>query len=162
MNNEMKKMAVDDELVEHCLEGNVEGLEQYLSAGNFGKINHGDEKTGDSPLHLAALSPLNSFELSRLLLDFGANPCSLNNRLESPVHCAAKAGHVDTLRLLIDGGGLSGILSTRREIAGAKKSRPSLKGASINIHDVCRVQNKCKQGEKVVLQGINRARNETI
>lgn len=67
--------SVDDELVEHCLEGNVEGLEQYLSAGNFGKINHGDEKTGDSPLHLAALSPVNSFELSRLLLDFGANPC---------------------------------------------------------------------------------------
>ena len=120
--NKKAATSVDDELVDYCLDGNVEGLGQYLSAGNFGKINHGDEKTGDSPLHLAAVSPLNSFQMSRLLLDFGANPCSLNNSLESPVHCAAKFGHVDTLRLLIDGGGLSGILSTRREITGAKKS----------------------------------------
>jgi hypothetical protein len=103
--------AVDSKLVTFCLEANVDGLESYLNGGNFGKINHSDDKTGDTALHLTVSLPNNSYQMSKLLLDFGANPCCLNNMLESPVHIAARAGVVETLKLLIERGGLRGILS---------------------------------------------------
>ncbi len=124
--------SVDEKLVSFCVDGNADALETYLNGGNFGKINHSDDKTGDTVLHLASSSPTNSYPLCRLLLDFGANPCCLNNKLESPVHCAAKTGCVDTLKLLIDGGGLGGILGYQKAAVAATDG--SLGVATVKKH----------------------------
>lgn len=51
----------------------------------------------------------------RLLLDYGANPSGLNNQLETPSHSAARAGNLNALKILVDRGGLNGLLSHRRQ-----------------------------------------------
>ncbi len=55
------------------------------------------------------------FTILRLLLDYGANPAGLNNQLDTPAHCAARAGNLNTLKLLVDKGGLTGLLRHRRQ-----------------------------------------------
>ncbi|CAG8424739.1 unnamed protein product [Penicillium salamii] len=61
-----------------------------------------DEELGRSPLHLAARSG-NEFCIRRILAaGYPANP--RNEEMEDPVILAAKAGHTETLRLLLENG----------------------------------------------------------
>ena len=47
---------------------------------------------------------------TELLINNGANPLQRNDSCETPAHNAAIAGNLETLKLLVDKGGLSGIL----------------------------------------------------
>ena len=75
-------------------------------------------------MHLAALSQEDSKAKASLLLKQGANPSVKNDSYETPAHYAAKSGNLETLRLLVEKGGLSGILMGYGA-QGPKRSRPS-------------------------------------
>ena len=47
---------------------------------------------------------------AEILLNHGANPSVRNDFHETPAHSAAKAGNLETLKLMVEHGGLSGIL----------------------------------------------------
>ena len=47
---------------------------------------------------------------TELLIRNGANPSVRNDNSETPAHNAAKAGNLDALKVLVEKGGLSGIL----------------------------------------------------
>ena len=47
---------------------------------------------------------------TELLINNGANPLQRNDTCETPAHNAAITGNLETLKLLVDKGGLSGIL----------------------------------------------------
>ncbi len=66
----------------------------------------------------------------RLLLQYGANPSSLNNQLETPSHCAARAGNLATLKLLVEKGGLGGVLHCRRRQGSTRP--PDSNGSSFD------------------------------
>ena len=59
---------------------------------------------------MTALSEEESTTKSELLIGIGANPSVRNDMSETPSHYAAKAGNLETLKLLVEKGGLSGIL----------------------------------------------------
>ena len=83
-------------------------------------------KLGNTGLHLAALSSEDSKAKAALLLKQGANPSVKNDSFDTPAHFAAKSGNLETLRLLVEKGGLSGILMGYGEkTSGNRRSRPS-------------------------------------
>ena len=43
-------------------------------------------------------------------MNHGANPSVRNDFFETPAHSAAKSGNLETLKLMVEHGGLSGIL----------------------------------------------------
>ncbi|TRY70665.1 hypothetical protein TCAL_09681 [Tigriopus californicus] len=154
----MNNRFLDEKLHRLCQEASLSELKTYLEHGIVGNINNGDAKTGDTPLHYASSAKKNSSEMTRMLLEYGANPCSLNSKAETPVHCAARIGNLDTLKLLVDRGGLSGILNhmirgnskygkeskRRRHASSSRKSRygPSAPMASQNLLQVaCESEN---------------------
>ena len=55
----------------------------------------------------------------QILLKYKANPSSLNHNYETPIHCAAQAGNLSTLKLLVERGGLFGLIQQ----INRKKSR---------------------------------------
>ena len=85
-------------------------------------------KLGNTGLHLAALSGEDSKAKAALLLKQGANPSVKNDTFETPAHFAAKSGNLETLRLLVEKGGLSGILmgyGGEKHAGNHRRSRPS-------------------------------------
>ena len=83
-------------------------------------------KLGNTGLHLAALSSEDSKAKAAFLLKQGANPSVKNDSFDTPAHFAAKSGNLETLRLLVEKGGLSGILMGYGEkTSGNRRSRPS-------------------------------------
>jgi len=55
-----------------------------------------------TPLHRAAEN--GRIDLTRLLIDKGADLNAQDNRQQTPLHCAAEKGHTDPARLLIEKG----------------------------------------------------------
>ena len=83
-------------------------------------------KLGNTGLHLAALSEEESKAKTAFLLKQGSNPSVKNDSFETAAHYAAKSGNLETLRLLVEKGGLSGILMGYGDGKGHhKRSRPS-------------------------------------
>lgn len=108
--NSLSTQYLDETLHRLCQDGKLSNLQAYFKKGFNGDIDQGDIANGNSPLHHAAMAPVNSSEIAKLLLDFGANPAVLNDANEMPIHHAARHGNVKTMKLLVDRGGLSGIL----------------------------------------------------
>ena len=63
-----------------------------LQAGLLGRINQGEEESGNAALHLAAGAEVDadSLAMAKMLLSHGANPAFTNYRRETPVHFAAR------------------------------------------------------------------------
>ena len=57
------------------------------------------DEDGDTALHAASVS--GHAELTKILLEFGADHSIRNDNGDQPAHLAARKGHVDVLRLLI-------------------------------------------------------------
>ncbi len=66
-----------------------------------------------------------------MLLQYEANPSALNQHLETPVHCAARAGNLTTLKLLVDKGGLGGGPLQARTRAPSASLPPNSPAASL-------------------------------
>ena len=106
----MNGLLEQDEFLYICGTGTVLELRQWIESKPHFKINQADFATGDCGIHFAAQSEVESCEKIELLIDSGANPSVKNNAAETPSHNAAKSGNLEALKLLVERGGLSGLL----------------------------------------------------
>ncbi|XP_070602110.1 CARD- and ANK-domain containing inflammasome adapter protein-like [Erythrolamprus reginae] len=85
-----------------AISGNVEILKELLAAGNYKNINDKNiwRKT---PLHLAAEHGHGN--LIDFLLSNGSAINALDNNKDTSLHCACKAGHLDSVRALLNWSG---------------------------------------------------------
>ena len=137
-----------DQFFSICRKGSFTDLEKWLQSHHNFVINQPEGLTGNTGLHKAALSELHSKAKTELLLNQGANLSVRNDFMETPAHrylltivwtliqivfrklcvdfSAAKSGNLETLKLLVENGGLSGILmgyNCKAEAAKQKTSR---------------------------------------
>ena len=99
-----------DKFFSICRKGSSTDLIKWLQKYPNFVVNQPEGLTGNTGLHKAALSELNSKAKAEILLNHGANPSVRNDFHETPAHSAAKAGNLETLKLMVEHGGLSGIL----------------------------------------------------
>ena len=86
----------------HCAEnGLTTSVKRLLSIRNI-NVNVKDDEYGWTPLHWAARN--GRVEISRLLLQNGAELNAKGNYGSSPLHCSAIQGHIDILHLLVENG----------------------------------------------------------
>ena len=87
-----------DKFFSQCLNGPLEDLLLWLQERPTFKVIQPDCSTGNTGLHLTALSEDDSRAKSELLIRNGANPWVRNDMSETPSHCAAKSGNLETLK----------------------------------------------------------------
>jgi hypothetical protein len=86
----------------HCaINGFTTSVKRLLSIRNI-NVNMKDDMFGRTPLHSAVLN--GHIEITRLLLQNGADVNAKNIHGSTPLHCSAKYGHVDILHLLVENG----------------------------------------------------------
>jgi hypothetical protein len=86
----------------HCaINGLTTSVKRLLSIRNI-NVNVKDDVSGWTPLHWAAYN--GHVEITRLLLQNGAEVNARSNEVYTPLHCAAIHGHVDILHLLVENG----------------------------------------------------------
>ena len=86
----------------HCVEnGLTTSVKRLLSIRNI-NVNVKDDMFGSTPLHLAAYN--GHIEISRLLLQNGADVNAKSDDGSTPLHWAAEHGQVDILHLLVENG----------------------------------------------------------
>ena len=86
----------------HCArKGLTTSVKRLLSIRNI-NVNVNDDVSGSTPLNYAAGN--GHIEITRLLLQNGADVNAKNIHGSTPFHCSAKHGHVDILHLLVENG----------------------------------------------------------
>jgi hypothetical protein len=86
----------------HCaINGLTTSVKRLLSIRNI-NVNVKDDVSGSTPLHFAAEN--GHIEITRLLLQNGAEVNARSNYGYTPLHWAAENGHVDILHLLVENG----------------------------------------------------------
>ena len=106
----MNSFNDQDKFLSICQNGSLEDLQHWFDQKPRFRINQADNATGNTGLHMTALSEGFSRAKTEVLIQNGANPLVRNDICETPAHNAAIAGNLETLKLLVDKGGLSGIL----------------------------------------------------
>ncbi|XP_041641620.1 cyclin-dependent kinase 4 inhibitor C [Cheilinus undulatus] len=90
-------MTLEDELTAAAARGNTADVEELLRKG--AQVN-GHNRFGRSALQVMMMG---STPVARLLLTHGANPNVADRDTgHTPLHDAARAGFLDTVRLLVD------------------------------------------------------------
>lgn len=93
-----KKLSQYSELFESIAKGNIGKITALLKSGL--DINHSSTlHEGRTPLHHAAFHHRN--QALKLLLQKGANPNTPDSKGYTPLHYAAKFGHIDSARTLM-------------------------------------------------------------
>lgn len=77
-------------------------LQALLEAGADANVA---DDNGDTPLFFVARHSGHILRVVEALLDGGANPAVRNNSLDTLLHIACRYGHLDTVQVLIQGGG---------------------------------------------------------
>ena len=85
-----------DKFFSICRKGSSTDLIKWLQKYPNFVVNQPEGLTGNTGLHKAALSELNSKAKAEILLNHGANPSVRNDFHETPAHSAAKAGNLET------------------------------------------------------------------
>jgi hypothetical protein len=86
----------------HCAwNGFTTSVKRLLSIRNI-NVNVKDDEYGATPLHDAAYN--GHVEITRLLLQNGAEVNAKDNYSDTPLYCAAIHGHIDILHLLVENG----------------------------------------------------------
>ncbi|KXZ51175.1 hypothetical protein GPECTOR_13g662 [Gonium pectorale] len=93
-----------EELCAACLDGDLPTLQRALAGAQSDKaaVANQARKDGSTPLHIAASS--GHVEVTRLLLNAGANKDAADKDGGTPLQSAAGNGHVDTVRALLRAG----------------------------------------------------------
>jgi hypothetical protein len=107
--NETK--ALNEKFFILCRQGHVQELSNWLHdhQDSF-VINQHEGLGGNTGLHIVAGAENHSAQKAKILIEYGANPSVMNDQDDTPAHKAARAGNLETLKLLVEKGGLSGIL----------------------------------------------------
>lgn len=98
-----------DKFLSACKYGKNDDLRDFLAKTKPFNVNQADYQ-GNTGLHFSASSGEQSCLKVEHLMGLGSNPSARNDFGETPAHMAAKAGNLDSLKFLVDNGGLSGIL----------------------------------------------------
>ena len=93
-------LEMDQELLLHTKEGNVEKVKSMLTKG----ANPNCERNGLNPLVCGAF--IGHTGVVKLLLDHGVDPNTVNVNGSTPLQMSASKGHTDVMKLLIKAGAL--------------------------------------------------------
>ena len=116
-------------LIQAVKQGDVRAVEALLKGKSI-DVESTDDREGLRALHYAAWD--GQLEITKMLLDHGANPNALDNDGYTPLHLGVVSGHVGCVRLLLDRGAAMEYRTKRPNGYHGSRGGTALRDAVIN------------------------------